>query len=114
MAVSVEMPQLCESVSEGTVLKWMVKEGDVVAKDQVLLEIATDKADSELPSPVAGRVLKLLAKEGDVVPVKTAICEIEEGSFAAAAPAAPAAAPVVPPPAPSQPGRSHQAKSCPR
>ena len=79
MLIDVVMPQLGESVSEGTITKWLVREGDVVVKDQGLLEIATDKADSELPSPVAGRVGKLLAKEGDVVAVKTVVCQIEEG-----------------------------------
>src|SRR5271170_2751512 len=79
MLIDVIMPQLGESVSEGTITKWLVREGDVVTKDQGLLEIATDKADSELPAPVAGRVAKLLAKEGDVVAVKTVVCQIEEG-----------------------------------
>ena len=87
MLIDVAVPQLGESVTEGTITKWRVKEGDVVQKDQPLAEIATDKADSELPSPVAGRVGKLLAKEGDVVPVRTVICQIEEGAGAAAAPA---------------------------
>ena len=84
MLIDVVMPQLGESVSEGTITKWLVREGDVVVKDQGLLEIATDKADSELPSPVAGRVGKLLAKEGDVVAVKTIVCQIEEGVTAPA------------------------------
>jgi 2-oxoglutarate dehydrogenase E2 component (dihydrolipoamide succinyltransferase) len=101
MPIDVIMPQLGESVSEGTITKWLVREGDVVRKDQSLLEIATDKADSELPAPTGGRVTKLLAKEGDVVAVNTAVCQIEEGVTAPAeaasskaAPAAPAAAPI--------------------
>ena len=61
MLIDVTMPQLGESVSEGTVTKWLVREGDIVKKDQPLLEIATDKADSELPAPTGGRVAKLLA-----------------------------------------------------
>ncbi len=84
MLIDVIVPQLGESVTEGTITKWRVKEGDVVVKDQPLAEIATDKADSELPAPAAGRVTKLLAKEGDVVPVKTVICQLEEGAGAAA------------------------------
>jgi len=76
--IDVAVPQLGESVTEGTITKWLVKEGDIVTKDQPLAEIATDKADSELPAPSAGRVVKLLAKEGDVVPVKTVICQIDE------------------------------------
>jgi 2-oxoglutarate dehydrogenase E2 component (dihydrolipoamide succinyltransferase) len=82
MLIDVAVPQLGESVTEGTITKWRVKEGDVVTKDQALAEIATDKADSELPSPVAGRVGKLLAKEGDIVPVRTVICQIDEGAGA--------------------------------
>ena len=89
MLIDVIVPQLGESVTEGTITKWRVKEGDVVVKDQPIAEIATDKADSELPAPAAGRVVKLLAKEGDVVPVRTVICQLEEGAGAAAgAPAA--------------------------
>src|SRR5215207_8204848 len=72
--IDVTVPQLGESVTEGTISRWLVKEGDVVVKDQALVEIATDKADSELPAPAGGRVVKLLAKEGDVVPVRTVIC----------------------------------------
>jgi 2-oxoglutarate dehydrogenase E2 component (dihydrolipoamide succinyltransferase) len=84
MLIDVIMPQLGESVSEGTITKWLVREGDIVKKDQPLLEIATDKADSELPAPTGGRVAKLLAKEGDVVAVKTIVCQIEEGVAAPA------------------------------
>jgi 2-oxoglutarate dehydrogenase E2 component (dihydrolipoamide succinyltransferase) len=85
MLIDVTMPQLGESVSEGTITKWLVHEGDVVQKDQPILEIATDKADSELPAPVSGRIARLLVKEGDVVPVKTNLCQIEEGVTAPAA-----------------------------
>jgi 2-oxoglutarate dehydrogenase E2 component (dihydrolipoamide succinyltransferase) len=93
MLIDVTMPQLGESVSEGTVTKWLVREGDIVTKDQMLLEIATDKADTELPAPTGGRVAKLLAKEGDVIAVKAVLCQIEEGVTAAAgaAPRAPSA-----------------------
>lgn len=87
MLIDVTVPQLGESVTEGTITKWRVKEGDVVTKDQAIAEIATDKADSELPAPAAGRIVKLLAKEGDVVPVRTVICQLEEGAGAASAPA---------------------------
>lgn len=83
--IDVTVPQLGESVTEGTITKWLVKEGDIVVKDQTIAEIATDKADSELPSPGAGRVTKLLAKEGDVVPVRTVICQIDESAAGAAA-----------------------------
>ncbi len=90
MPIDVTVPQLGESVSEATITKWLVKEGDAVQKDQALAQLATDKADSDLPSPAAGRVAKLLAKEGDVVPVRTAVCQIEEGA-AGASPATTAA-----------------------
>ncbi|MBX3264527.1 MAG: 2-oxo acid dehydrogenase subunit E2 [Labilithrix sp.] len=76
--IDVQVPQLGESVTEGTITKWLVKEGDMVEKDQSIAEIATDKADSELPAPSRGRVVKLLASEGDVVPVRTVICQIDE------------------------------------
>jgi 2-oxoglutarate dehydrogenase E2 component (dihydrolipoamide succinyltransferase) len=89
--IDVTVPQLGESVTEGTITKWLVKEGDIVLKDQPIAEIATDKADSELPAPAGGRVARLLANAGDVVPVRTVICQIEEGVVAAAG--APAAAP---------------------
>jgi 2-oxoglutarate dehydrogenase E2 component (dihydrolipoamide succinyltransferase) len=101
MLIDVTLPQLGESVSEGTISKWLVREGDVVNKDQALVSIATDKADSELPAPAGGRVTKLLVHEGDVVPVKAVIAQIEEGAgpsaTLSAAPGAPASLP--PPPA---------------
>lgn len=95
--LDVTVPQLGESVTEGTISKWLVKEGDIVQKDQPIAEIATDKADSELPSPAAGRIAKLIGKEGDVVPVRSVICQIEEGVTAPAG--APAASPATPAPA---------------
>ncbi|MEM9729426.1 MAG: dihydrolipoamide acetyltransferase family protein [Myxococcota bacterium] len=92
MAQKVTMPQLGESVVEGTIGKWLVSVGDAVAKDQPLVEILTDKADSELPSPTTGVVTKLLADEDDVVAVGDPICEIDENAKAAATQAAPAEA----------------------
>ncbi|APS00479.1 dihydrolipoamide acetyltransferase family protein [Pajaroellobacter abortibovis] len=80
MVVDVTMPQLGESVSEGTIIKWLVHEGDFVEKGQPLLEVATDKADTEVPSPVEGRVLKILRAEKMVVAVKGILCQIEEGA----------------------------------
>ena len=70
MLIDVTLPQLGESVNEGTISKWLVREGDVVKKDQALVSIATDKADSELPAPAAGRVTKLLAAERVGLPQK--------------------------------------------
>ncbi|MEO7112356.1 MAG: biotin/lipoyl-containing protein, partial [Polyangiaceae bacterium] len=62
--MDVTMPQLGESVTEGTITKWLVREGDVVKKDQPIVEIGTDKADSEMPAPIGGRIVSILAKEG--------------------------------------------------
>jgi 2-oxoglutarate dehydrogenase E2 component (dihydrolipoamide succinyltransferase) len=109
MLIDVIMPQLGESVAEGTIGKWRVREGDLVTKDQPLVEIATDKADSELPSPVAGRVAKILAREGETVAVKALLCQIDDAARSAAASGAPAAPngnsdrplPNVPPPSPT-------------
>ncbi len=84
MAYQVTMPQLGESVVEGTIGKWLVSVGDAVRKDQPIVEILTDKADSELPSPVSGVITNLLANEDDVIAVGDAICEIDEGAEASA------------------------------
>lgn len=70
------MPKLGESITEATIIKWFKKENDVIEEDDVLLEIATDKVDSEIPSPVAGKITKILFKEGDVVPVGQLIAVI--------------------------------------
>jgi 2-oxoglutarate dehydrogenase dihydrolipoamide succinyltransferase (E2 component) len=84
MRVDVVMPQLGESVIEGIVVKWLVKAGDTVAKDQALLEISTDKVDAEIPSPVEGKVVEILVKEGDTVPIQEVLCRIETEEVAAA------------------------------
>jgi 2-oxoglutarate dehydrogenase E2 component (dihydrolipoamide succinyltransferase) len=96
--VDVRMPQLGESVLEGTVSKWLVREGDIVKREQPLVEVATDKADTEIPAPAAGRVTRIAAAEGSVVAKEGLLCQIDEAAEAqtaapAAAPAAPAAAP---------------------
>ena len=96
MATKVTMPQLGESVVEGTIGKWLVSAGQSVAKDQPIVEILTDKADSELPSPVAGVVTQLLAAVDDIIAVGDPICEIDESAQASAA-----AAPTSEPPAPA-------------
>jgi len=77
MTIQVQMPQMGESVVEGTITKWLVKEGDLVAEDQPLCEISTDKVDTEIPSPSSGRISKLIVREGDTVPVGGALAEIE-------------------------------------
>ena len=81
------MPKMGESITEATILKWLKKEGDVVKLDEAVLEIATDKVDSEVPSPVAGVLQKLLYKEGDVVAVGKAVAVLETDATATAAPA---------------------------
>jgi len=89
MLVDVVMPQLGESVVEGVVVKWLVEEGELVAKDQPLLEISTDKVDAEIPSPAAGRMARFLVKVGETVPVQTVLAKIDTQKAAAAAPAEP-------------------------
>ena len=107
MAVSVVMPQLGESVVEGTITRWHVKPGDTIAKDQILVTVSTDKADTEVPSPVGGVVTQLLAAEQAVVPVNVPIAEIDTAASApkaapspvvSAAPTSVAIAPVREPP----------------
>ncbi len=96
--IDVLMPQLGESVAEGTVTKWRVREGDMVAREQPLVDVATDKADTEVPAPVAGRIVQIAAPEGAVVPKGALICRIDETATAAADPApAPKAAPAATP-----------------
>ncbi len=86
------MPKMGESITEATILKWLKREGDTVALDEAVLEIATDKVDSEVPSPVAGVIQKLLYKEGDIVPVgkAVAVLQTEVGNAATSTPKAPA------------------------
>jgi 2-oxoglutarate dehydrogenase E2 component (dihydrolipoamide succinyltransferase) len=74
------MPQLGETIVEGTILRWLKKEGDAVERDEPLFEISTDKVDTEVPSPVAGTVTKILVDEGQTVPVGTQLMEIDDGS----------------------------------
>lgn len=87
------MPKLGESIMEAKILRWLKKEGDMVAQDEAVLEIATDKVDSEVPSPFTGKLTKILFPEGETVEIGKAIAIIESGS--AAATATPIAAPVV-------------------
>lgn len=87
------LPDIGEGTHEAEVIRWFVAEGDVVTEDQVLLEIQSDKATAELPSPVAGKVVKLHAAEGDMALVKKPICDIEtDGAAAASATPAPTTA----------------------
>ena len=116
MATTVTMPQLGETVTEGTILAWAKKPGDSISEDEVLLEISTDKVDTEVPSPAEGTILEILVAEGETVPVGTALAvigaagEVVPAAAESAAPAEPASAPgpetpaelpAPPPPAPA-------------
>jgi pyruvate dehydrogenase E2 component (dihydrolipoamide acetyltransferase) len=92
--IEVPMPQMGESIAEGTVSKWLKKVGDDVGRDEPLLEISTDKVDAEIPSPNAGTLVEINVQEGETVEVGTivAIIETEKGAAAAAKPAEPAPA----------------------
>ena len=87
-AVDVVMPQMGVSVSEGTITKWLKQPGETIAADESLLEISTDKVDTEVPSPATGVLQKILVQEGETVEVGTVLAVIgPEGSAAEAAPA---------------------------
>ncbi|MFM8652427.1 MAG: biotin/lipoyl-containing protein, partial [Acidimicrobiaceae bacterium] len=92
----ITLPQLGETVTEGTITRWFKKVGDTVAADEPLFEVSTDKVDTEVPSPVAGTLTEIRVNEGDTVPVGTVIAVV------GAANAAAAPAPVAPAPAPAQ------------
>ena len=98
MSFSVKMPALGESVTEGTVTRWLKAEGDQVALDEPLLEVSTDKVDTEIPSPAAGKLEKILIPVDSVVAVGTELALIGDG---ASSPSAPVAAAPAPPPAPA-------------
>ena len=111
---TLKMPQLGESVTEGTVDRWLKKEGDLVRLDEPLVEVVTDKVNAEVPSPFEGRLTRIQVAEGTTVPIGTALAEVEvEGAgdppaaVAAPAPAAPSApAPSAPPAAADAPAPS--------
>ena len=99
MSFSVTMPALGESVTEGTVTRWLKNEGDTVAIDEPLLEVSTDKVDTEIPSPVAGVIQKIVVAVDSTVPVGAELAVIADsgtGSSSVAAPA-PVATPVAAP-----------------
>jgi len=116
MAVDVIMPQMGESIFEGTITRWLKKPGDRVERDEPLFEISTDKVDAEIPAPSAGVLKEIKVTEGQTVPIQTVVALIEAAGAAAAAPAAapaPSAAPekaapkaAAPPPAPAAPARA--------
>lgn len=95
----VVMPKMGESIQEGKILRWLKKPGDMVERDEIILEISTDKVDTEVPSPSAGKIVQLLANEGDTVEVGKAIAMISSDANATVSADAPVA-PVAPAPAP--------------
>ena len=91
-AVDVVMPQMGVSVTEGTITKWLKTVGDTIAPDESLLEISTDKVDTEVPSPIGGVVTEILVQEGETVTVGTVLARIgEAGAVTAPSPPAPEA-----------------------
>src|SRR5205085_3783000 len=88
MSVSVSMPQLGESVTEGTVTRWLKKEGERVEVDEPLLEVSTDKVDTEIPSPASGILRGISVDEDETVAVGAQLATIDDGASGDAAPAA--------------------------
>src|SRR5437870_279118 len=108
MATPVVMPQMGESIAEGTIVRWIKKVGDTVDRDEPLFEISTDKVDAEIPSPAAGVLMAIAVKEGETVPVNSVVATIGvAGEVAAPSPAPPAATK----PAPSENGSKHSAQA---
>src|SRR5580700_10506728 len=102
--IDVIMPQMGESIAEGTVSKWLKKVGDTIKRDEPIFEISTDKVDAEIPSPSAGTLAEILVTEGQTVAVQTVVARLETevgAAVAAAAPAAVAASASVAPAAPA-------------
>ena len=118
MGVSqIKMPQLGESVTEGTVDKWLKHEGDLVKRDEPLVEVVTDKVNAEIPSPFEGKLLKIAVAEGETVRVGAVIAQIETAAAAAAAPAKEKEAGVAHtevPPEPAAAGRAPQPQPVPQ
>src|SRR5579862_7257160 len=107
MATDVVMPQMGESIAEGTIVRWIKQVGDAVERDEPLFEISTDKVDAEIPSPAAGVVTEIRAKEGETVPVNSVVAVIggasSQPSAAPATRGAPPPSVVVPAAQTSQP-----------
>src|ERR687890_2833868 len=106
MATTVQMPALGESVTEGTVTRWLKQEGDSVEADEPLLEVSTDKVDTEIPSPASGTLSSIKVQEDETVEVGVELATIDDGSGGGgAAPAAEEAPPPEPEPEPQpEPG----------
>lgn len=106
MATTITMPQLGETVTEGTVAQWLKKVGDTVDKYEAFVEVSTDKVNAEVPSPVTGKIREVLVKEGETVATGTPIAVIDE---VGAATSEPAPAPAAPAPKPAAPASSNGA-----
>src|ERR687888_426506 len=91
MSTEVVMPQMGESIAEGTIVRWLKKVGDTVDRDEPLFEISTDKVDAEIPSPAAGVVSEIRVQEGETVAVNSVVAVIGGAVQAAAQPSAPEA-----------------------
>src|SRR4030081_1379621 len=101
MSTEVVMPQMGESIAEGTITKWLKKVGDHVERDEPLFEISTDKVDTEIPSPAAGTLSEVLVEGGKTVGINYVVARIDDtGGNGARPAAAKQAAPAPPPPAP--------------
>jgi pyruvate dehydrogenase E2 component (dihydrolipoamide acetyltransferase) len=111
MAVDVVMPQMGESIFEGTITKWLKKPGDKVERDEPLFEISTDKVDAEIPSPSAGVLKEIKIPEGQTVPIQTIVAVIDGAGSPAASASAPAPAPAAA--APAKPAAAAPAPSAP-
>lgn len=99
--IDVPMPQMGESIAEGTVSRWLKQVGDSVKRDEPLFEISTDKVDAEIPSPAAGILVEILTKEGETVEVQTVVARLETDAAAAATPTAPSTPATAPASAPA-------------
>ena len=110
MSEDVKMPQMGESIAEGTIVRWFKQVGDSVKRDEPLYEITTDKVDSEIPSPASGVLTEILVKEGETVAVNTIVARINGGDAkpAAAEPAKKEAAAPEPKPEPKPEHFGHQ------
>lgn len=114
MPTDVVMPQMGESIAEGTITKWLKKVGDRVERDEPLFEISTDKVDAEIPSPAAGILTEIKFNEGDTVEVNKVIAVLDGGGAAAASEPAPAvASPATPPAEPVAPPEEVVPKTAP-
>src|SRR5690606_17021247 len=125
MSTPVLMPQMGESIAEGTIVRWIKKVGDRVERDEPLFEISTDKVDAEIPSPAAGILAEIRVREGETVPVDSVVATIgdavgatqsspDTAPAAMPAPDAPAVRPAAaPPPAPADADEERRARSSP-